>query len=201
LRRKYKKVFKNKYLELLLAAGMAWVVVLCPLWATNAAAQVAFVLNSRDDSVSLIDTKTYKEISRTRVGREPHHLMATPDDKSLIVGSVQSNDLVFYDPVSGAFQKRIKDISDPYQMGFTPDRKWFVSASLALDRVDIYSAHDFKLVKRLPTPRGPSHIIFSQDNRHVFVTLQTIKLSRTLRWASSRRASGLRRMTDMCWSV
>ena len=50
-------------------AGTAW-------------AQVAFVLNSAEDTVSLIDTKTYKEISRNRVGREPHHLMATPDDKS-----------------------------------------------------------------------------------------------------------------------
>ena len=38
--------------------------------------------------------------------------------------------------------------------------------------MDIYSAGDYKLVKRLPTPKGPSHLIFSADNRHVFVTLQ-----------------------------
>ena len=132
---------------------------------------VAFVINSNDDTVSLIDTKTYKEISRKRVGREPHHVMTTPDDKSLIIASVQSNDLMFFDPVTGEFQKRIDKISDPYQLGFSPDKKWLVTASLALDRVDIYSA-DYKLLKRLPALKSPSHIIFSADNRHVIVTLQ-----------------------------
>lgn len=132
---------------------------------------VAFVINSNDDTISLIDTRTYKEISRKRVGREPHHVMTTPDDKSLIVASVQSNDLMLFDPVTGKFQKRIDKISDPYQLGFSPDKRWLVTASLALDRVDIYSA-DYKLLKRLPAPRSPSHVIFSADNRHAIVTLQ-----------------------------
>ena len=166
------KMFKNKYLyNILHWAILIGVPLLSPAaaWAQQG---VAFVLNSNDDTVSLIDTKTYKEISRERVGREPHHVMITPDRKSLIVGNVQSNDLVFFDPVSGAFQKRIPGISDAYQMAFSHDKKWFVTASLALDRVDIYSADDYKLVKRLATPKGPSHLVFSTDNRHVFVTLQ-----------------------------
>ena len=141
----YKNMFKNIYLRFI--CGVTLWFPLCAL------AQFAFVLNSNDDTLSLIDTKTYKEVSRTRVGREPHHWAITPDDKSLIIGSVQSNDLTFLDPVTGAFQKRIDKISDPYQIGFSPDKKWFVSASLALDRVDIYSATDYKLVKRIATPR------------------------------------------------
>ncbi len=165
-------MFKNKYLVNFTLMCKGALLGLCVLWLPSAAAQVAFVLNSAEDTVSLIDTKTYKEISRKRVGREPHHLMATPDDKSLIVANVQSNDLVFFDPVTGVPQKRVDKISDAYQLGYSPDRKWFVAASLALDRVDIYTADDLKLVKRLPTPKGPSHIAFSKDSRHVFVTLQ-----------------------------
>ena len=133
-------MFKNKYLVNFTLMCKGALLGLCVLWLPSAAAQVAFVLNSAEDTVSLIDTKTYKEISRKRVGREPHHLMATPDDKSLIVANVQSNDLVFFDPVTGAPQKRVDKISDAYQLGYSPDRKWFVAASLALDRVDIYTA-------------------------------------------------------------
>src|SRR5690242_16831465 len=142
-------MFKNKYLRVITAGALALAAAGWVLTANSQAPQgpVAIVLNSGSDSVSLIDTKSYKEISRERVGREPHHLMPTPDAKSLIIGSVQSNDLVFLNPVTGEFQKRVAKISDPYQMGFSPDRKWFVTASLALDRVDIYSAGDYKLVK------------------------------------------------------
>ena len=162
-------MFKNNYLKYFHVVIPA---ALLAFWLPAATAQVAFVLNSAEDTVSLIDTKTYKEISRNRVGREPHHLMATPDDKSLIVANVQSNDLVFFDPITGETQKRVPKISDAYQLGYSPDRKWFVAASLALDRVDIYTADDLKLVKRIATPKGPSHIAFSKDSRHVFVTLQ-----------------------------
>ena len=47
-----------------------------------------------------------------------------------------------------------------------------MSASLALDRTDIYSAGDYKLAKRIATPRGPSHMTFSADSSTVYITLE-----------------------------
>lgn len=135
-------------------------------------AEIAIVLNSADQTVSLVDTVAYKELSRIPVGKEPHHLMATPDDKQLIVANAVSNELVFLDPGSGQIINRQKNISDPYQIGFSPDKKWFVSNSLRLDRVDIYRGEDFALVKRLPAPKTPSHLAFDKASQFVFVTLQ-----------------------------
>jgi hypothetical protein len=43
-----------------------------------------------------------------------------------------------FDPNTGQEQKRIRNISDPYQLGYSPNRKWFVATSLRLDRVDLY---------------------------------------------------------------
>jgi YVTN family beta-propeller protein len=57
-------------------------------------AQVAIVLNSGDGTVSIIDKAEKKEVKRIPVGKEPHHLMATPDDQFLIVANAVSNDLV-----------------------------------------------------------------------------------------------------------
>ena len=146
-------------------------------WAGAAAAQFApgekvIVLNSGDGSVSIVDPVTRTEEKRIPVGKEPHHLMATPDNKELIVASAASNDLVFLDPNSGEIVRRISGISDPYQIGYSPDRKWFVAASNRLDRVDIYHAGTFQLAKRLELPKVPSHIAFSADSRIAFVTLQ-----------------------------
>lgn len=141
---------------------------------TAASAQVAVVLNSRDASVSLIDQKTFTELGRIDVGKEPHHLYPKPDGKSLIVANAMSNDLHFLDPLTGQVQRRVPDVDDPYQIGFSPDNRWFVVAALRLDRVDLYryDGKDLKLAVRLPLPKLPSHVWFSADSRYAFVTLQ-----------------------------
>jgi YVTN family beta-propeller protein len=136
-----------------------------------ATATTAVVLNSDDDSLSIIDSDTYREISRTHIGRGPHHLIETPDGRTLIIAMSGSNELVLIDRVTGVEKKRIT-ASDPYQIGFSPDGKWFVAASLRLDRVDIYDARSYQLVHRLPAATMPSHVAFSPDSKTVLVTLQ-----------------------------
>ncbi len=136
--------------------------------------QIAIVLNSRDAAVSLVDMTTFSEIGRVDVGKEPHHLYPTPDGKSLIVANAISNDLHYLDPLTGKIQKRLRGIDDPYQIGFSPDNKWFVANGLRLDRVDVYRVEDgeLKVAKRIPLPKAPSHLWYSADSRYVFVTLQ-----------------------------
>ena len=81
---------------------------LCLLPLANAAqATVVVVLNSRDATIKLLDQTTYAETATFAVGKEPHHLMATPDNKSLIVASSVGNELIFLDPVSGQIQRRV----------------------------------------------------------------------------------------------
>ncbi|WP_150698288.1 beta-propeller fold lactonase family protein [Pandoraea terrae] len=132
------------------------------------------VLNSGDASVSLIDKDTQKVIQTFPVGKEPHHLMATPDNQSLIVANSVGNNLVFLDPKTGQVQRKIDNIEDPYQIGFSPDKKWFVANGLRLDRVDIYKfdGKNLTIAKRLPLAKMPSHLVFTEDSKTVFVTLQ-----------------------------
>ncbi|MDD2988731.1 MAG: beta-propeller fold lactonase family protein [Zoogloea sp.] len=135
-------------------------------------AETAIVLNSVDESVSFIDTRSYQETGRAPACKEPHHLMAMPDDSAVIVACAVSNELVFFDPHTGREQKRIKNISDPYQLGFSPDKTWFVANSLRLDRVDLYRASDFSLIARIPAEKTPSHMAFDKASQVVFITLQ-----------------------------
>ena len=141
---------------------------------TLAHGNTVVVLNSRDATITLLDQTTYKELQTFPVGKEPHHLMPTPDNKSLIVAAATGDALYFLDPRTGQMQSQVKNIIDPYQIGFSPNQKWFIATGLRLDRIDIYGydGKSLKLAKRLPMPAMPSHMAFSADSSLAFITLQ-----------------------------
>ena len=139
-----------------------------------AQASTVIVLDSGESQLSLIDEASHKVMATEPTGKEPHHLMITPDGRSLLVANSVSNSLMFLDPQTGKVQRQVEDIEDPYQLGFSPDRKWFVTAALRMNRVDIYryDGQNVTLVKHIPLEKTPSHLTFASDNRTVFVTLQ-----------------------------
>lgn len=158
-----------------MVAGVASVCALAMgLTAAPALAEVVVVLNSGEASVTLIDKDSQKVLETFPVGKEPHHLIATPDEKSLIVANAVGNDLVFLDPVTGKVQQRVPNIDDPYQVGFSPDQKWFLATGNRLDRVDVYrwDGKALHMAKQFPLAKTPSHIAFTSDSKIAFVTLQ-----------------------------
>jgi DNA-binding beta-propeller fold protein YncE len=155
-------------------AASTALVVATGLFAPSAHANNVIVLNSGEATLSLIDQATHQVVGTVPTGKEPHHLMATPDNSSLIVANSVSNNLMFVDPKTGKVQRWVENVEDPYQIGFSPDSKWVVTTGLRLDRLDIYhyDGHDMTLAKRLPLAVMPSHMAFSNDSKTVFVTLQ-----------------------------
>ena len=136
--------------------------------------KLAVVLNSGEASVSLIDMPSRKVIKTVPVGKEPHHLMITPDQKTLLIANAAGNDVVLMNPTTGELTGRIPDIIDPYQIGYSPNNKWFVANGNRLDRVDVYHAQgsDLKLAKSVKLGKTPSHLAFTADSKLVFITLQ-----------------------------
>jgi YVTN family beta-propeller protein len=135
---------------------------------------LAVVLNSGDASVSLVDMKTRTVTKTIPIGKEPHHVMLTPDEKTLLVANAVGNDIALMNPLTGEVTGRIPKIIDPYHIGYSPDNRWFITAANRLDRVDIYSANgaDLKLVKTIAVGKTPSHIAFTADSKLAFVTMQ-----------------------------
>ncbi len=139
--------------------------------ANGSASGVAFVVNSTSASISVIDMSARRELRRIPALREPHHLMPSPDGKSLLVGDTAGNQMLFLDPVTGAIQRRVA-VADPYQLGFSPDGKFLVVNGLARNQVDVYEPVAMTLIKRFPAESTPSHLAFSPDSHTVFVSLQ-----------------------------
>ncbi|HYX01135.1 MAG TPA: hypothetical protein VE963_03545, partial [Reyranella sp.] len=105
---------------------------------SGARADSVLVLNSEDASYSILSRSQRAEMQRLPVGREPHHLMLTPDGKEVLIGSTATNELLVLDAKTGERRGVQRNIIDPYQLGFSPDGKWFVTVAYRLDHVDIY---------------------------------------------------------------
>jgi DNA-binding beta-propeller fold protein YncE len=158
--------------------------------ASAMAAGIAFIVNSNGSSISVIDMATQKEVRRIPSLREPHHLILSPDGRSLLVGDTAGNQIMFVDPDTGEVQKRLP-IADPYQLLFSPDNRFLVVNGLARNQVDVYDAASMKLVKRFPVVATPSHLAYSPDSTTVFVSLQD---------SDKLAAFDLRSMTEK-WTV
>ena len=135
------------------------------------ASGLAFVINSSDASVSLLDVDRMVELRRVPMLREPHHMALTPDGKYLLIGDTTGNELVFLDPATGDVKRRMS-MSDPYQLVFSPDGHWLTVAGLGRNQVDIYDAATMTLSHRIPASSMPSHINYAPDSSVVYVSLQ-----------------------------
>jgi YVTN family beta-propeller protein len=102
---------------------------------------LAVVLNSGDATVSLVDMKTRAVTKTIPIGKEPHHVMLTPDEKTLLIANAMGNDIALMNPLTGDVTGHIPKIIDPYHIGYSPNNRWFITAANRLDRVDIYSAN------------------------------------------------------------
>lgn len=165
----------------------AWLLALAGLACSTAFAQTAaagaalsgittpvFVLNSLEDSVSVINPATWTETRRIATGKQPHHLYLTPDEKSVIVANALSDSLTFIDPKTAEVQRTVRGIIDPYQLRFSPDMKWFVTAANRLNHIDIYKwdGKDITLARRVATGRTPSHLWIDTKSTTVYSTMQ-----------------------------
>jgi len=140
----------------------------------TAPAPPLFVLNSLDASVSLIDPVAWAERARVAVGKEPHHIYLTPDERSVIVANSAGDSLTFFDPRTGGVQRTLYGIIDPYQLQFSPDMKWFVTAANRLNHVDVYrwDGTNLQLARRIATGKTPSHIWIDRSSTVAYVTMQ-----------------------------
>lgn len=141
------------------------------LLARPAAADLIYVLNSGDATISILDAITRQELRRIPALREVHHLVLAPGGRELLIADSGGNEIFFVDPATGEIRRRER-ISNPYHLDYSPDGRHLVIASLRRNQVDIYDAQGPTLLARLRMPEKPSHMAFGPDGKVVYVTLQ-----------------------------
>ena len=124
---------------------------------------MVYVPNTLNDSVQLIDPRTYRVVGRFRTPREPQHVVPSWDLKTLWVNADQGNSLTPVSPVTGTAGRPVH-VADPYNLYFTPDGKHALVMAERLHRIDVRDAHTMRLQRSLAVPcAGINHADYSAD--------------------------------------
>ena len=131
-----------------------------------------YVPNSGRDTVDVIDPHTFKVIDHFAVGREPQHVVPSYDLKRLWVLNDLGDSLTGIDPSTGKKTETV-NVSDPYNMYYTPDGKYAIVVAERLRRLDFRDAQTMALVESLSVPcRGVNHMDFSPDGRYLIAACE-----------------------------
>ncbi|MFF4246610.1 beta-propeller fold lactonase family protein [Streptomyces sp. NPDC001822] len=131
-----------------------------------------YVPNTNSNTVSVIDPATYKVIETIPVGNQPQHVVPSWDLKTLWVNNDLGDSLTAIDPATGKTGRTL-DVSDPYNLYFTPNGKYAVVMA-SMDRELVFrDPHTMKTAKTLPVDcAGVNHADFSADGRYFIVSCE-----------------------------
>ncbi|WHM36471.1 YncE family protein [Streptomyces sp. BPTC-684] len=131
-----------------------------------------YVPNTNSNTVSVIDPKTYKVIETIPVGHQPQHVVPSWDMKTLWVNNDLGDSLTAIDPATGKTGRTVQ-VSDPYNLYFTPDGKYAVVMA-SMDRELVFREPvNMNRVKTVPVHcAGVNHADFSLDGRYFIVSCE-----------------------------
>lgn len=131
-----------------------------------------YVPNTKSNTVSVIDPKTYKVIETIPVGHQPQHVVPSWDLKTLWVNNDLGDSLTAIDPATGKAGRTIA-VSDPYNLYFTPNGKYAIVMA-SMDRQLVFrDAHTMKKARTVPVDcAGVNHADFSADGRYFIVSCE-----------------------------
>ncbi|MEU1124037.1 hypothetical protein ABZ371_10790 [Streptomyces sp. NPDC005899] len=131
-----------------------------------------YVPNTNSNTVSVIDPSTYKVVETLPVGNQPQHVVPSWDLRTLWVNNDLGDTLTAIDPATGKTGRTV-DVSDPYNLYFTPNGKYAVVMA-SMDRELVFrDPRTMDRVKALPVScAGVNHADFSADGRYFIVSCE-----------------------------
>jgi YVTN family beta-propeller protein len=131
-----------------------------------------YVPNSKSNTVSVIDPRTYKVTKTFKTGALPQHVTPSYDLRTLWVDNDEGNSLTPIDPRTGRHGKPVP-VADPYNLYFTPDGRYAIVVAERLERLDFRQAHTMKLHRSVPVHcPGVDHMDFTADGRRALVSCE-----------------------------
>jgi DNA-binding beta-propeller fold protein YncE len=141
--------------------------------AARRARALVYVPNSGSNTLDVIDQRTFKVIGHYAVGALPQHVTPSYDLRTLYVDNDRGNSLTPIDPVTGRPAAASIPVADPYNLYFTPDGRFAIVVSEALQRLDFRNAHTMALHHSLWVPcRGVDHMDFSADGKMLLASCE-----------------------------
>lgn len=132
----------------------------------------AFVTNSGDDTVSVVDLVKREAIRKVGTGDYPHGLRMSPDGSTIYVANVEDGTVSVIDAASLEEIDRIEVGKAPVQVGFTPDGKRVYVSLRDENKVAVIDAATRQVTARIEVGRSPIQMHATPDGRFVYVANQ-----------------------------
>ncbi|WP_338283843.1 YVTN family beta-propeller repeat protein [Sinorhizobium sp. KGO-5] len=132
----------------------------------------AYVTNSEDDTVSVIDLRKGEVIAKIGTGDYPHGLRMSPDGKSIYVANVEDGTVSVIDTAALTETDRVEVGSTPVQVGFVPDGSRVYVSLRDANQVAVIDAAARKVTQRIDVGRSPIQVHATPDGRFVYVANQ-----------------------------
>ena len=132
-----------------------------------------YVPNSIGNTISVIDPTTFKVLFTYPVGEEPQHVTPSRDMRWLYVDQGNTGNLTVINPKTGRIARIIPNVTDPYNLYFTPDGTKAVVVAEDNKRLDFRDPTTFKLLKSVNVPwPGVDHLDFTADGRYLLASTE-----------------------------
>lgn len=132
----------------------------------------AFVSDSAEDAVYVVDLARGAVAHKIATGRYPHGLRPSPDGREVYVANVKDGTVSVIDVVAGREAARILVGKSPVQVGFTPDGKQAYVSLNAENAVAVVDTATRQVVGKVAVGRNPVQVFATPDGSFVYVANQ-----------------------------
>ncbi|HBJ85255.1 MAG TPA: hypothetical protein DDZ88_15550 [Verrucomicrobiales bacterium] len=138
----------------------------------DAEGKLAYVTNSEDDNVLVIDLAQKKVTGEIKTGKFPHGLRMSPNGREIYVANVDDNSISVIDVGQSKEVTLIPVGKAPVQVGFTPDGGRAYVSLRDENKVAVIDAAERKKIATIAVGRNPIQVFITPDGRYVYVANQ-----------------------------
>jgi YVTN family beta-propeller protein len=142
-----------------------------PLLAANQTiARKLYVANTSGDTLSVIDLDRQAVVGEVLIGKHPHGLALSPDQRRIYCSVESERAVKFLDTRTEQIVATVPTTGVPNQLAATPDGHWVYVAINDQGTADVIDVQQPKRVKTLEVGGRPHNCYCPQGARHMYVT-------------------------------
>ena len=151
---------------LLTALDLVWP---CPA-AEQIIARKLYVANTSGETLSVIDLDRQVVVREVPIGRHPHGLALSPDQRRIYCSVEGDRSVRFLDTASDEVVATVPTLGVPNQLAATPDGHWVYVAINDKGTADIIDVRQGRVVKTLDIGPRPHNCYCPRGAKHMYVT-------------------------------
>ena len=139
---------------------------------TDRAGRRAFVTNSEENAITVLDLARRSVIGKVAVGAGPHGLRPSPDGRELYVADLEDGSVSVVNTATLKEVARIPVGKAPAQVAFTPDGSQVYVSLRDENRVAVIDVATRRVIGKIDVARNPIQLYATPDGKTMYVANQ-----------------------------